>query len=235
MTIALIADIHGNLPALRAVLDDIDRGPARQIVFLGDVAGYYAQLDECVDLLRARGITGVRGNHDTYILHDIPCPRSDSANRCLDHQRARLRPETRQWLGSLALSATVDGVSVVHAGWQDPLDEYLTPSDAYFHDLPGRVFASAHTHVQYVWRGDRVLYCNPGSVGQPRDGNPDAAYALWDGQGFALRRVPYPIGLTEAAMQAAGFSDYFYRNLRAGSRIGGKIDSPPAPAAPAAL
>lgn len=227
MKIALIADIHGNLPALRAVLDDIDRSAARQIVFLGDVAGYYPQLDECVDLLRARAITGVRGNHDTYILENIPCPRSDSANRCLDHQRARLRPETLQWLGTLALSATVAGVSMVHAGWHDPLDEYLIPTDDYFRALPGRAFASAHTHVQYVWQGASTVYCNPGSVGQPRDGNPDAAYALWDGEAFHLRRVPYPIDQTETAMKQAGFSDYFYRNLRAGSRIGGRIDTQP--------
>ena len=227
MTTALIADIHGNLPALRAVLEDIDRGPARRTVFLGDVAGYYAQLDDCVDLLRARGITGVRGNHDTYILENTPCPRSDSANRCLDHQRSRLRSGTLEWLGTLALSAVVDGVSVVHAGWQDPLDEYLTPTEAYFAALQGRVFASAHTHVQYVWKGREALYCNPGSVGQPRDGNPDAAYATWDGEAFHLRRVPYPIEQTEAAMREAGFSDYFYRNLRAGSRIGGRIDTVP--------
>lgn len=227
MTLALISDIHGNLAALQAVLARLDAMAVKQVVCLGDTAGYYPDLDACADLLRARKIPSLRGNHDDYIAQGTPCPRSDSANRCLDYQRKVMRPDTLDWLRSLATEMQIGGVHLVHAGWVDPLDEYIIPDDAYFARLSGQVFASGHTHVQYIWHGKTALYCNPGSVGQPRDGDARAAFALWDGTGFSLHRVEYDISKTETAMEAAGFNPYFYQNLRLGSRIGGKIDSPP--------
>lgn len=225
--LAIISDIHGNLSALEAVIEKIDGIGVERIVCLGDVAGYYPDVDACADILRSRGITTLLGNHDDYIASGIPCPRSDSANRCLDHQRRTMREETRDWLCSLPRRIQLNGVDMVHAGWNDPLDEYVTPSDSYFLTLAGNVFISGHTHVQYVWRGATALYCNPGSVGQPRDGDPRAAFATWNGVSFNLHRVPYDIERTERSMQAAGFSEYFFRNLRLGSRIGGKIDKVP--------
>ena len=121
----------------------------------------------------------------------------------------------------------LDRLSLVHAGWNDPLDEYMIPTEEYFFEIEGHAFASGHSHVQYKWQGSRAIYCNPGSVGQPRDGDPRAAFATWDGMRFDLHRVSYDIGQTEKSMQAAGFSEYFYANLRIGSRIGGKIDKAP--------
>lgn len=227
MNVALISDIHGNLAALRAVLGQLDARRISHVRCLGDIGGYYPDLDACADLLRARKIPCLMGNHDKYLATDTPCPRSHSANRCLDYQRRTARPDTIEWLGTLEVQAETDGLSLVHAGWIDALDEAFSPSDLYFAQHSGHAFASGHTHVQYVWQGRHAIYCNPGSVGQPRDGDPRAAYALWDGSEFTLHRVSYDISLTEAAMQSAGFDDYFYKNLRLGARIGGKIDSPP--------
>lgn len=227
MTIALISDIHGNLAALQAVIAEIDRLGVNDIVCLGDVAGYYPDLDACADILRERAIPCLLGNHDDYIARGIPCPRSDAANRCLDLQRSRLRTDTLEWLQSLACTMRHGELHLVHAGWNDPLDEYMTPSSNYFLGIAGRVFASGHSHVQYAWTDGSRLYCNPGSVGQPRDGNPASAFAIWTGKTFELRRVPYAIEKTEQAMGAAGFPLYFYENLRKGSRIGGQIDQPP--------
>lgn len=228
MRLALISDIHGNLAALEAVLARLDALGVSDILCLGDVAGYYAELDACVDLLRQRNIPSLMGNHDGYIAYNEPCPRSNSANRSLEYQRANMRADTLNWLQSQPLKRSRGTLECVHAGWNDPLDEYTTPTDSYFDPLPGDVFASGHTHVQYIWRGVHKSYCNPGSVGQPRDGNPLAAFAIWDGNGFELHRVAYDIMRTQHVMERAGFSAYFFENLRVGSRIGGVIDQPPA-------
>lgn len=227
MTLALISDIHGNLAALEAVLGRLDRLGVNDVLCLGDVGGYYPELDACADLLRARRIPCLMGNHDKYLATNTPCPRSDSANRCLDYQRRTARPDTLAWLGSLPHRCNLRGLSAVHAGWIDPIDEAFAPSDAYFVGMTEDAFASGHTHVQYVWRGKDDLYCNPGSVGQPRDGDPRAAFAIWESGAFHLHRIDYDIARTEEAMRNAGFDAYFYQNLRNGSRIGGKIDKPP--------
>jgi len=221
--IATISDVHGNIAALKSVLAEIDRMGVRQIVCLGDVAGYYSEVNDCVEALRARGIVNLLGNHDYYLTSGTGCPRSTSANRCLDYQRRTITDENLRWLAASPLRTSVDGVSMVHGGWHDPIDEYLyNVTRDYFAGLDGTGFASGHTHMQGVWVFDPKVYCNPGSVGQPRDGDPRAAFAVWaDGQP-TLCRVSYDIDATCGLMQRAGFEPHFYDNLRRGSRIGAK-------------
>ena len=221
--IAIISDVHGNIAALKSVLAEIDRMGVRQVVCLGDVAGYYSEVNECVEALRARGIVNLMGNHDYYLTSGTGCPRSTSANRCLDYQRRTITGENLRWLAGSPLRTSADGVSMVHGGWHDPIDEYLydVPPD-YFAGFDGTGFASGHTHMQGVWALGQKVYCNPGSVGQPRDGDPRAAFAVWaDGQP-TLCRVSYDIDVTCHLMQRAGFEPHFYRNLHRGSRIGAK-------------
>lgn len=223
--LALISDIHGNHAALKAVLADIDRQGIKQIVCLGDVGGYYCQVNECIATLRERKIFTLMGNHDGYLAFNTPCERSNSANRCLDYQRRVITDENLAWLAALEEQGQVGELRLIHGGWNDPLEEYLRPSAEYFAQHEGRYFASGHTHVPCIWQEGDKTYCNPGSVGQPRDGDPRAAYALWDGEAFTLCRVSYDIKATQDAMREAGFDPYFYENLAIGSRIGGKIDS----------
>lgn len=221
--IGLISDIHGNYAALSIVLRELDKMGVEDIICLGDVAGYYCQINECCDALRERNIPVLQGNHDYYLTENVPCPRSNSANRCLDYQRRTIREDNLAWLALKRPQDFWHGISVVHGGWHDPLDEYLVPDAAYFAPLDGHVFASGHTHAQMKWRGPEKTYCNPGSVGQPRDGNPDSAYATWDGERFSLHRVAYDISNVRQAMAKAGFTDYFSENLEIGAMIGGKI------------
>ena len=114
---------------------------------------------------------------------------------------------------------------MVHGGWRDPLDEYLTTVDgAYFDTLPGRFFFSGHTHVQaLIPIGNGRWYCNPGSVGQPRDGDPRAAYALFDGRTVELVRIEYDVDEIAAAMRCAGFAESMSEHLYVGTRIGGGV------------
>ena len=225
--IGIISDVHGNYSALCSVLERLDALGASQVICLGDTAGYYCQVNLCCDALRERNVFSVMGNHDWYLAKAQRCPRSNSANACLDYQASVISPQNLAWLQSLDMQSLQHGVSIVHGGWNDPLDEYLSPSQAYFDALPGCHFASGHTHVQYQWQGEGKHYCNPGSVGQPRDGDPRAAFATWDGQAFALHRVEYDIAQVQQAMAVAGFDAYFYENLDKGTQIGGRISSVP--------
>jgi len=223
--IGIISDVHGNYSALRSVLARLDALGVSRIICLGDTAGYYCQVNECCNALREREVFSVMGNHDWYLARQERCPRSNSANACLDYQAGVISEQNRAWLDSLAFQAVEQGISLVHGGWNDPLDEYLRPSQAYFDALPGSCFASGHTHVQYLWQGQGKVYCNPGSVGQPRDGDPRAAFATWDGKAFELHRVEYDIAQVQQAMARAGFTPYFYENLDKGTQIGGRISS----------
>ena len=218
MKIAFISDIHGNFEALKAVLAEIDRMGITQIYCAGDVVGYYAQINECCEELRKRDIPCVMGNHDWYVAGGGFCPRSRSVNDCLDYQRTIIELGHVEWLQSFPVQRRVGEVRIVHGGWADPIDEYLKPTAEYFEKVQGRVFVSGHTHFPRVEHfGDKV-YCNPGSVGQPRDGDPRSAFAVYENGDFTLHRVEYDMQRVFDLMDAAGFNDYYYGGLKYGSR-----------------
>ena len=87
MMIAVISDVHGNYPALMAVLKKIDELGCKKIISLGDVSGYYCMINECIEEFRKRGITNILGNHDYYILGFGECPRSYTVNKITEYQR----------------------------------------------------------------------------------------------------------------------------------------------------
>ncbi len=222
--IALISDIHANHMALLAVLDRLDELGADQILCLGDIGGYYCEINECCDTLRQRNVFSLMGNHDWYLVSDQKCNRSNSVNRCIEYQKKIISADNLAWLKTLKSEAQFDDFNLVHGGWGDSLEEYIVPSERYFSGIEGKHFASGHTHVPIVWSGVDKSYCNPGSVGQPRDGDWRASFATWDGQEFSLHRVEYDYSGLQAKMREAGFEPYFYENLENGTRLGGKID-----------
>lgn len=218
--IAIISDIHGNYPALISVLNKINEKGINEVYCLGDIVGYYSQVNECCEELRQRNVKCIIGNHDWYMISKTNCPRSKSANDCLQFQSKILKHENLKWLESLPVIIQVNDLSMVHAGWNNPLDEYLTDIDPiYFEGVLGQYFASGHTHKQLIKQYGKKLFCNPGSVGQPRDGNYKAAFATFDGEEFQLHRVDYDVELTCKLMFEAGFDEYYYKRLRIGSEI----------------
>ena len=226
MTTAFISDIHGNYEALTAVLAEIDRLGVTNIVCAGDIVGYYSQVNECCDELRARGIPSVMGNHDWYMAGGGFCLRSKSVNDCLQYQRRVISADNLAWLKTLPMQLQVDGVNMVHGGWSDPIDEYLKPSQDYFDRIDGRFFLTGHTHLPMVQHYDGKVYCNPCSVGQPRYGDPRAAFAIFDGSDFTLHRVEYNMQKVFDLMDAAGFNDYYYGGLKTGARNLRKLADP---------
>lgn len=218
MKIGIISDIHGNYEALKAVLAVLDGMKIAEVYCLGDVAGYYCQINECCEELISRKIPCVMGNHDWYLAGGGFCPRSKSANDCLVHLRKVVTLENLNWLRSFPVHRRVGEVHMVHGGWTDPIDEYLLePTESYFSKISGKVFCSGHTHIQVVRYFDGKAYCNPGSVGQPRDNDPRAAFAVFDGA-ISLHRVAYNMQPVFDLMDKAGFSEYYYGCLLTGAR-----------------
>jgi putative phosphoesterase len=216
--IGIISDIHGNYEALKAVLHQLDEMKVFNVYCLGDVVGYYPQINECCEELRKRKIFCLMGNHDWYLAGGGFCPRSKSVNDCLKLQRKTLKVENLNWIKQFGMQFEYNNLKMVHGGWTDPIDEYLwEPCEEYFMNISGTFFSSGHTHIQAIHNFNSKIYCNPGSVGQPRDGNPLAAFATFDGQ-FEIYRIKYDPTPVYRLMHNAGYDDYYYGGLATGSK-----------------
>jgi predicted phosphodiesterase len=216
MRIAVLSDIHGNLPALDAVLEALK--PYDTVWQLGDVVGYGPQPDEVVARLAEVNAVGVRGNHDAAALGELATDTfNDDARIAVEWTAERIRPATRDWLAALPSRSIDEPFTLVHGSPRDPTWEYVfTRSIARANlgsfDTPHCMVG--HTHIPLVFRerdagvdsiqpqdgstydleGERLII-NPGSVGQPRDGDPRASAMILDTdeQRLEWRRVEYPV------------------------------------------
>jgi predicted phosphodiesterase len=217
--IAIISDIHGNYEALKAVLQHIDKTNINEIYCLGDIVGYYPQVNECCDELIRRNIKCILGNHDWYMISDTKCIRSKSANDCIEIQKKIITDNNLSWLRSLPIYIKTECLSLVHAGWSNPIDEYLFEiKSGYFDDIDGNYFCSGHTHIPQILKFGEKIYCNPGSVGQPRDFDPRASFAIFDGKKFEIIRVNYNIDAICQVSKDYGYDEYYYNRLTKGLR-----------------
>ncbi|WP_042489850.1 metallophosphoesterase family protein [Vibrio diazotrophicus] len=226
--IAIISDIHGNLPALKAVLESIKKYDVEKIISLGDVSGYYPFVDDCIMILKENNVINLMGNHDFYLVSGLGCPRSKSVNELSSLFVNKISQEALIYLSNSPLFYKQNNIIMTHAGFNNPIDEYLYKlSQSYFEKFDYKFFFSGHTHVQHVEYFDNgQIYCNPGSVGQPRDGKPTASYALFcqNTNQIELNRVSYDPSSIINRLSAFGFGEYYHNNLLEGARIGGKID-----------
>ena len=222
--LAVISDIHGNYPALKSVLDDIDKAGIQDVICLGDIVGYYCQVNECIDLLRERGIHCLLGNHDYYMISGACCE-SKTVKICIDYQKTIIRKDNFDWLATLRPEYDIDRFSFRHGGWNDAVEERISTFDfSWVRDYSQKLFFSGHTHIQGIQKDDKSdkLYCNPGSVGQPRDDDPRAAYAIVDSDNrIELRRVKYNIDAIVEKMKEANQGDWIWKGLYTGEKVGG--------------
>ncbi len=230
MRIAVLSDIHSNLAALDAVL--AAAGPVDGIWQLGDIVGYGPEPDAVVARLREVGAIGVRGNHDAAACggSEIDWFNPD-AKRAMEWTRAAISADSVAWLQTLPDRLSVSGADLVHGSPREPLWEYVTSvplARANLAVLEHPIGLHGHTHIPVAFieddgrvgvvrpldgselelRGRRALL-NPGSVGQPRDGDPRAAYALVDPEAGSIswHRTAYDVGTVQAAMRAAGLPE----------------------------
>jgi len=219
---AFISDIHGNFPALLAVFEALDALGVSEVYSLGDVAGYYPMINECIDLLTARSVSNILGNHDNYLVNGVISNRSRSVNRAVAYQRSLISEERLSWLKNSPLFFDEPGFFAVHGGMADHLEEY-TRTPVFYELAESQVFLCGHTHIQQLAENNNKAFCNPGSVGQPRDGDPKAAYAvLHDNGSMELCRVAYDIDRIAAEAKKAGFEKGFYEGLYTGMPISPK-------------
>ena len=222
--LAVLSDIHGNLPALQAVMKDALARGCYRFISLGDVVSYYAQPGECIDLLKEHNATNILGNHDSYLANDTSCPRSRAVSVIVDHHKKIVTASQLDWLKQ-SLPFLQEGTTLyVHGGPEDPQDQYLYTVSSKIFPQGVDVLFSGHTHVQTLVDFDGKTYCNPGSVGQPRDGDTRAAYATIEEGKIMLHRVAYDIDRTVAVMKKAGYEPFYYENLYKGAQIGGRVD-----------
>ena len=222
--LAVISDIHGNYPALRSVLDDIERVGIEEIICLGDVVGYYCQVNECIDLIREKGICCLLGNHDYYMISGTCCD-SKTVKMCIDYQKKIISEENLNWLRTLKPYYDTDESSYRHGGWNDAIEERISVFDfSWVEGFSQKMFFSGHTHKQVIQIDGKSAraYCNPGSIGQPRDDDPRSAYVIvHPDRRIELKRVEYDIDEIVNKMKEANQGDWIWKGLYTGEKVGG--------------
>jgi predicted phosphodiesterase len=239
--VALISDVHANRPALKAVLADIDREGVDEIWCLGDLVGYGAEPDACVDLARERCDVCLIGNHDLAVLGDLDIRDfSGLAAAAAEWTRGRIAESSLDFLAELEPEDTSRPVGLYHASPRDPVWEYVlsvSQAERCLAAMAARVGAVGHSHVALCFwheegaepggrqapEGTEIDFShghwllNPGAVGQPRDGDPRAAWLQLDleGERASWRRVEYPVAEAADAIRVAGLpgalSDRLFR------------------------
>ncbi len=241
MKIGLLSDIHGNLPALKAVLKKLRQEGCEKLFCGGDIVGYGAFPEECVNLLRENDVTSVRGNHDHMVAHPgREMSLRSEVQKAITWSREQLSDETLHWLGNLPLELEAELVNMVHAShlirpeWHYVVDGKGVCSNFLFQTHA--ISFNGHTHLPLLAqhkrknrprlihlqelelpKGGRYLI-NVGSVGQPRDHDPRAACVIYEPEkGYvALHRVEYDILQAQEAIRKARLPRFFATRLSEG-------------------
>jgi predicted phosphodiesterase len=247
MRYLILSDIHANLTALDTVLD-VAKGRWQKAVCLGDLVGYGPDPNEVIDAVRKISAVTIRGNHDKAIAGIADADEFNPvARNAVLWTRDRLRPENREYLENLPKGPlTIDGFSIVHGAVHDEDEYVLSPALALdgLQNAPSAVTFFGHTHLQggFSLRGEDVTLLhfrpaagkefsalkveqgttyllNPGSIGQPRDGDPRAGFAIADLDAGSIEfwRIPYNIEDVQARMRGAGLPEPLILRLSFGS------------------
>jgi predicted phosphodiesterase len=224
---AVLGDIHANLEALSAVLADARNQGCTHYACVGDLIGYNANPRECLEMIRAMNIPCVKGNHDHYASTDHSLVGlSLRAGAAIEWTRRQLSEAEKHWLRELRYVRQVASFSIVHATLDGPehwgyVFEKLGAAASFTYQNTSVCFYG-HTHLPRAFIRDTVVYggsysslkveagrkyfVNVGSVGEPRDGNPAAAYVIFDLSlgTICLQRVPYDASPTEEKNHLAG-------------------------------
>ena len=246
MRLAIISDIHSNLEALESVLAQIRQESVDAVLNLGDLVGYNASPNECLEILLGQNFFNLAGNHDLALLEP---ERAESfniiAHQALIWSREQVHPGFRKFLEALPLTQEFGDHFLACHGTPTSADTYIA-----YHFQGKRVFKQmvkqtklkvcffGHTHRRALWHRDirgtvisREItrpkvelareghyLINPGSVGQPRDGNPEAAYAIFDAEEFSIhfKSVPYDVAGAQQRILEAGLSPFLAERLALG-------------------
>lgn len=241
MRVAVVSDIHSNLHALEAVLAAIDAEAPDELWCLGDIVGYGARPNECCAAIAERADVCLAGNHDLAVRGTIDLAEfGGEAGVAARWTRDVLEPEAQELLDRLEPQGVAHGVALYHGSARDPVWEYVLSDEAAFVTIvlanaPLVLVGHSHVALQIALSGEDVsgggapagteveldgvqALLNPGSVGQPRDSDPRAAYLLLDldAQRASFRRVEYDVARTQQEMRAAGLPELLAARLELG-------------------
>jgi len=242
---AVISDVHSNQPALESVLAAVDEAGVDELWCLGDVVGYGAQPDACAELIAQRCDVCLVGNHDLAVLGSLDISSfSETAAAAVEWTRENASAASLEFLDGLDPAGSRDGVGLFHGSPRDPIWEYVLSIDQAEGGMNAqgeRIGLIGHSHVslfftrpeparegdaQGAQAGDGAVLglesgawlLNPGSVGQPRDGDPRAAWLELDTEEWTARfhRVPYDVALAAETILAAGLPSQLAERLELG-------------------
>jgi len=242
MKYAVVGDIHSNWDAFDAVLKDIDGEDVGARICVGDIVGYGAEPGKCLRAVRDGAFTCVAGNHDLAVIARLDVSYFNShAREAVLWTRQHLSVANAEFLGSLEFSSVIDDLTVAHGTVQDPEEfgyiETVFAAQVSFHAMSTTIAFLGHSHVPISFLEnegqDSVTYTqssevdlrhapkaivNVGSVGQPRDDDPRACYAIYDSdtQTVALKRIEYDIDSAQAKIRKAGLPDVLAARLALG-------------------
>jgi putative phosphoesterase len=224
LRIGVISDIHANLPALRAVLVDLDVSRPDEVWCAGDIVGYNPWPNEVVEILRSRRVRGIRGNHERAVLSGDTSWFNELAAAAMKWTRVHMSVSSVGYIKDLedrTRTSCADGTIAMYHGSPRNDDEYVLPWSA-TPDLlaiaQADVVVLGHTHIPMAFRWPYGMLVNPGSVGQPRDGDPRAAWGLLDTsrRTFEVRRVPYDVDGVAREIRRVGLPGELADRLYAG-------------------
>ena len=241
MRVAVVSDIHSNLHALEAVLAAIEAEAPEELWCLGDLVGYGPRPNECCAAIAERAEMCLAGNHDLAVRGTIDLAEfGGEAAVAAGWTRDVLEPQAQELLERLEPEGAAHGVALYHGSARDPIWEYVLSDEAALATLelagsPLVIVGHSHVALRVVQSGDELdggvapagtevevgdvrALLNPGSVGQPRDGDPRAAYLLLDldAQRASFRRVEYDVGRTQREMRDAGLPELLAARLELG-------------------
>ncbi|MGA3213404.1 MAG: metallophosphoesterase family protein [Terriglobales bacterium] len=210
MKVALLSDIHANLPAFSAVLNDLPNVDI--LLCLGDMVGYYLDSNEVCELVRRHNICAIRGNHDAYVLGELTPNPDRAASYRTEWTRQTLAVQHLAWLRTLPTVMEFRwgrmSVRLCHAApWSE--EAYVYPDSPKLSEISlaqNEILVLGHTHRPMRVRCGNGFVINPGSVGQPRDYNPQASYAILDtaSGNVDFRRVHYELAPLQDRLLASG-------------------------------
>jgi diadenosine tetraphosphatase ApaH/serine/threonine PP2A family protein phosphatase len=243
--IALLSDIHANLVALEAVLKDMQELDVSTALCLGDTVGYGPDPAACVQLVREHCLAGIMGNHEAMlvVLEKMGAQEfGETVSAPLELAQKQLSAEELEWAAQLPICIDLDAFEIIHGSLHEPPDFHYIDSPETagdnFKQQKRPVSFHGHTHVPAIWEKsesgkircyspeekavlldpDRTYAVNVGSVGQPRDGDPRASYAIYDhAKGLLIhRRVPYDLKRARARFRKAGLPAFNSQRLGKG-------------------
>jgi predicted phosphodiesterase len=238
----ILSDVHSNFEALQAVLAEVDAIGVDAVLCLGDIVGYGPSPNECCDLLRARDVIAIAGNHDEAAVDGAGAERFNSlARAAIQWTQEHLTPENRAYLAALPRERFLDGFGMVHGAPVHHFDYIMDVLDAkraleltdqrltfvghshvaevYYQDAGGRTFQQRLAHGGRIDVVPEFRYIiNVGSVGQPRDRNPQASFAWYDAAAgiVEIRRLTYDVDRVQARIASASLPPPLAERLTTG-------------------